>query len=670
LAFDRDTTLKKGEKFLRQGRLDAAIGEYSFVVEAYPRDWNTANLLGDLHFRAGQKAEALGQYRRIAEHLLREGFYPKAAALYKKIHKIDQDDEETQLVLADISAKQGLLADAKGYLHAVSSRRRERGDRDGVADIALRLGSLDPADFEARLEAARTLEEMGRPAEAAVRFRDVHDALQEQDRGAEALDALRNAVRLNPDDRGGRTLLARATVAAGDVLGARDYLDRDTAGDDPVLLAALVELDLRCGRIDPARNLMGELLASEHDMRARLIEIGWAVCESDPEAAYACVDAVTDSAIAAKNFAEAASHLEQFASHRPGHIPALLKLVEVCVDGGLETAMHEAQVRLADAYLDHGHAVEARVIAEDLVAREPWQREHIERFRKALVLLEVEDPDALIADRLSGQSPLMAADMLVDLSTDDPLSDLPADSPGEAPVAVLAGAFADAPPDVPARSVAATQDALEAPAVELAGIAAAVEESGVDPAARPFTRSSWRTAAVETAPPAGDIDLTGALGTLDGSGTAVDEVPETALEDVFGALHAEAEQEDAEFAAQYVKLAQTYVEMGMMDEAISSLKTAVRSPRHRFEAASQLGRLYLGAGNTREAIEWLERAAEEPAPDSQQGRALLYDLGVLLDDCREIPRALAVFLELQAEAGDYRDVPARIDRLARVQGGG
>jgi hypothetical protein len=49
---------------------------------------------------------------------------------------------------------------------------------------------------------------------------------------------------------------------------------------------------------------------------------------------------------------------------------------------------------------------------------------------------------------------------------------------------------------------------------------------------------------------------------------------------------------------------------------------------------------------------------------------LLYDLGVLLDDCREIPRALAVFLELQAEAGDYRDVPARIDRLARVQGGG
>ena len=46
------------------------------------------------------------------------------------------------------------------------------------------------------------------------------------------------------------------------------------------------------------------------------------------------------------------------------------------------------------------------------------------------------------------------------------------------------------------------------------------------------------------------------------------------------------------------------------------------------------------------------------------------DLGVLLDQTGENARALAVFLELQADAGDYRDVPARIDRLARVQSGG
>ena len=415
MAFDRDTTLKKGEKYLRQGRLDAAIGEYLLVVQDQPRDWNTANLLGDLYVRANRSDKALEQYNRIAEHLLREGFYPKAAALYKKVLRIRPDDEGTQLVLADISAKQGLLADAKTYLNAVGSRRRERGDQQGVAEIAMRLGSLDPDDFEARLSAARTLEEVGHPDEAASRFRAIYDDQQAKGYGAESLDALRDAVRLNPSDREGRRVLAKAAIDAGDVQAARPYLDRETAGDSADLLAALVELQLRSGELDPARSLMAELLAGNRDIRHRLLDTGWALASTDPEAAWVAVDAVTDFSIGEQQFAEAAVTLQEHTSRRAGHIPTLLKLVEVCVDGGLESTMHETQVQLTDAYLENGHAAEARVIAEDLVAREPWERAHIERFRRALVMLNVPDPDTHIAERLSGQSPFLATDPFVDL---------------------------------------------------------------------------------------------------------------------------------------------------------------------------------------------------------------------------------------------------------------
>lgn len=69
-------------------------------------------------------------------------------------------------------------------------------------------------------------------------------------------------------------------------------------------------------------------------------------------------------------------------------------------------------------------------------------------------------------------------------------------------------------------------------------------------------------------------------------------------------------------------------------------------------------------GRIRDAVEWLERAAETAAPSAEAGRQVLYDLGKTLSDAGESQRALAVFLELQADAPDYRDVAARVQRLS------
>jgi tetratricopeptide (TPR) repeat protein len=166
--------------------------------------------------------------------------------------------------------------------------------------------------------------------------------------------------------------------------------------------------------------------------------------------------------------------------------------------------------------------------------------------------------------------------------------------------------------------------------------------------------------AAKQSPGADEVDLTNALGDEEAA------APQTPVV----STDRQAEGGGPDYSTQHMTLARTYFEIGMLDEAVAALQTAVRSPRLRFEAASMLGRLYDKRGDQPQAIEWLERAAEAPAPTADDGRALLYDLGVLLDGAGETSRALAVFLELQSDAGDYRDVPARIDRLARVQAGG
>ena len=106
---------------------------------------------------------------------------------------------------------------------------------------------------------------------------------------------------------------------------------------------------------------------------------------------------------------------------------------------------------------------------------------------------------------------------------------------------------------------------------------------------------------------------------------------------------------------------------GRLDEAIAAFEASARVPMMRFQAGARLGRLHVARGDLQRGVEWLERAAQAPAPTAEDGNALLYELADALERLGEHARALAVLLELHADAGDYRDVAARIDRLSKVQ---
>ena len=345
--------------------------------------------------------------------------------------------------------------------------------------------------------------------------------------------------------------------------------------------------------------------------------------------------------------AEAAEHLQAFAERRPGHVPTLLKLVDVSVDGGLDAPMYQAQVQLADAYLDAGQALEARVIAEDLVAREPWERAHIERFRRALVLLEVEDPDAVVADRLSGDTPFMNARSWTCRPICSRSPPMPSRWTSADPEATIASGASDpvveerpldAAIDEPAVEEQPLDAAIDEPAVEEQPLDAAIDEPApAEDAAHALVEESIEDevildfASPEAPAPADlprlsvrpprpavgrrgsggrrsdrsspdplleEVDITGILGDLDhlrGDKSSTD------LDAAFDDLRSEAEL-DAEFGSQYLKLASTYIDMGMMDDAMTALRTAAETPALRFEAASMLGRLHTQRGETAQAI--------------------------------------------------------------------
>ena len=396
-----------------------------------------------------------------------------------------------------------------------------------------------------------------------------------------------------------------------------------------------------CSNEDPSR-------------RDDVAQLGWNIAEQAPEAGFIVVGLAAETAVAESDWPAAAAALQEFVTRIPSHIPALMRLVEICVDGGLEATMYSAQAQLADAYIAAGLAAEARFIAEDLVAREPWERANIERFRRTLVLIGEPDPDALIAERLSGETPFTSTDLSLGSDELPPfehrrlrfrparLRPRRAPKPAARPREPQSGV--PAPVVKPeGKKKGRDQFELSTNAVDFQSL---MDELESPPSARARTESV-------------EVDLSIVLDEIREPAAPPDAPGKPAgdLDDVFAQLRTEASRRTAlEAADEEYQRGLALHRAGKIDECIPALQAASRAPRLRFATASLLGRIFRERGMAPQAIESFERAAEAPAPTPEEGNELLYDLADALEKTGEVARALAICMELHAEVGDYRDI--------------
>jgi tetratricopeptide (TPR) repeat protein len=768
-SFNRNETIRNAEKLLRAGKVEAAIAEYLRVLEDQPTDWSTANTLGDLYARAGQVDKAVERFVEIADTLNAEGQRVKAAAVYKKIVKLKPDHEHALTQAADLAAGQGLFADARAYLNTVIEKRRASGDQRGAAQARIMLGGIDPADFPARIEGARArldvndaagavrdlgaiaseLSEAARYAEAiaalreavalqpddetvrgqlfdmysatddfehaaecattAAQFKSLAESLSLRERSDQAIEMQRRAVLLDPADTDLRRNLAHALLERGDFQGAAEYMTAEIAGNDPALLMTLAEVQFRGGKTDDGMAVLRRLVAEDPTRRDGIVALASRVAASSPEAGFLMVEVVAETSVAASDWESAASAIEAYAVHVPTYIPARMRLVEICVDGGLEAAMYNAQAQLADAYLAAGAVADARFIAEDLVAREPWERSHIDRFRRTLELLGEADPDGIIAERLSGQSPFTTTDLMAEDATAAAAAAEQARLQAEADAELMARTLAmlaevegdedhepaggeddeahheaapvSAPPQRPPEH--ATHFELSSNAIDLESIFGELEADTPAPAPRAKKKTRRAKSKTPSNQQSVEVDLSVELAGMKPQDMVLPEAapaepePEQTepasndIDGIFARMRSEASRRSTGDGAEaQLKRGLALRREGRIDESIEAFAIASRSPRHRFQASSLIGRIYRERDQLSEAIDWFERAAQAPAATADDGYLLMYELADALEAAGEVSRALAVCMELQANAGEFRDVAERVDRLAKVQTGG
>jgi tetratricopeptide (TPR) repeat protein len=333
-----------------------------------------------LYVRAGQFDRAVAQFTRAGEQLARQGSAGRAAAVYKKILRISPADKSAALALERLSEK--------------SKRPR----RKAAADIA-------PDDPESRMAAARQAQDASDVSRACALLIEAAELYESRGRHADALAAVAEASSIDPANAEYRVRMLKMLIAEGELVQARCVA---RLASELRLVADAFEA---AGRPKEAAETLAEA-AVDGESRAAVSPVlldddqlttGVAVTigdASDDRFAFAEAEAAADAAAAAGDWDRAVSTLDDFAKRSPHHVPVLLKLIEICVDAGRLETMSATQERLADAYLYAGRGAEARLIAEDLVMRAPWEQARVERLLRALVLCDDPDPEQTVASLL------------------------------------------------------------------------------------------------------------------------------------------------------------------------------------------------------------------------------------------------------------------------------
>ena len=328
----REQTKKVAEKLTQQGKFDSAIAEYRQLLIADPKDLTTANTLGDLYVRTGKLAEAKRCFRVVAEGYEAEGGHARAVAVLKKIAKLDPNDTDAGVKLAQIYAEQGHTHDAIQQFRAAAEGFRLRGRPRDALRMLRRAVDLDPSDLAGRSDLAHAFEREDMRPEASEIYRHLSSAYLERGDNDAALVALQKAHALKPDSRPALKALAEMYASRGDVRPALDMIARalEVSPNDIDLIIILGRTFRNVGMLDKAEATFNRLFALDNSRYDYLLDVANGYVDTRRYAqAMAIVDRCIEVIIARRHKKKATALLKRILEAEPDNVDAMRRLAGI-----------------------------------------------------------------------------------------------------------------------------------------------------------------------------------------------------------------------------------------------------------------------------------------------------------------------------------------------------
>lgn len=696
MTFDKTKAMRNAERFLSQGKLSSAIGEFRQVVTHDPRDFGTMNMLGDLYAKNSETRPAADCYKAVAEHYAKQGFAQKAIAVYNKITKIQPTTIEITARLAGLYKEKGSLNDARIHYEQLAEHLRRSGQKIEALEVLKQIAELNPVTAEpfvsvaegyvaenCKEEAAESFAEAGRrflklsqPEKAFVTFERSLDLVDgtttvlngyvvaafECAKGEAATSRLEKLHQDKPYDRDVHSLLIDCYVCSGELEKAEKSLIK-LIEQDPASYPKLLELNrmyVAAGDISSAARVLS--MASEHMLMAgqaeELSTLAATILDEEPEQLEAlrmmvrCMSWLKDDA----RFREALNVMAKAARNRDSVDDERFALSQIVM-----IAPHESEYTDRLKEINQLHGFEQDFGGDSLFDKRFVDKKsqngsasgngngngHVADFAFTSSSGEVADVDTGF-DLVQPEDDALSAGMVVEASVvgqTEPVGDSIQKELDSIKFYIESGyneiaekalsEFRAENGDSPA--VSGLLALLKGPSQEVAAEIPVFEPT---PAQQPVT-------------PVGSIS-----GTFDLSDLASE----------FGFDEAEKEQA-GDFDTHY-QTAVAYQEMHLLEAAINEFQQAVSlvepndGTRSFFQCANMLGHCFMQHGRPNLAVRWFTRTLETADITDDEKIGLWYELAVAYEGDGDYENAGRYYELVYAENINFRDVSQRVNNLA------
>jgi pilus assembly protein FimV len=384
MAFNKSKALESALKFLNQGKVAQAIGEYQLILRHDPKDQATLMTVGDLFARQGDMPQAVEYFERLAHVYLNDGFNSKAIAIYKKIAKLAPNELAPLERLADLYVQQGVLSEARPLFLQIAEAHLKANHSQKAVEVLHRLLDVEPENQRVQMRLAELYGMMGQKHEAAQTYLGYAQRLFERGETDEVERLVDRAIEVDPKNAEALLLKGKTLASANKLDEAIGVLARHPeaqAGGD--VTALLVDYELRAGHSQQAAERARQQLARGVEHHTLLYAVSEALIEGgDAANALPLLTELRTPMVEAGAQDNFVKSLTTLCEKLPGRTEPLEVLVDFCRHASEPFRLNAALGQLSDAYATQQNYPRAEELLVELVDRNKNDERLIERLNQ------------------------------------------------------------------------------------------------------------------------------------------------------------------------------------------------------------------------------------------------------------------------------------------------